>query len=238
MEMEYTPTSLWQVDLIILFINQLNTCIMTVSKYITALAAVCLLFGFMACTSDDENDNKEAPLVEPVKLVGQDSVQMKSLEANAIDQINAISFIIGRALDVDFGDLHSLVVEKDPKTDDIMIEVIPLDDQITLGYYCEPEGTCQIEPCGKSVAKPKPLKPLDVFRMKKAKESLLSSLNEASTLIGKSLRKDFSATKRWALVLKQSRNTIDIEVEPLDDEITLGWWCDPPGVCQSTPCGN
>ena len=65
-------------------------------------------------------------------------------------------------------------------------------------------------------------------------------LDEFSSIIFKSLGKETGSTLSkvsFERSEKGIRAAAEVIVDDPDNEMTLGYYCDPPGVCQTTPCG-
>lgn len=172
-----------------------------------------------------------------VRLNGNDKVRMEIIKKESIALLNQMGDIMGRNLGrrispvqkttLTFGDngtMNGVVVDPD------------LDD-ITLGYQCDPPGISTPDPCDEATSNGKPLSGSDRVKMRMIQKEMKANADAIGSIIGRTLGKRLTPVKKITLIINPDRGTMSAQiVDPELDDILLGYYCDPPGVCQENPC--
>ena len=168
-----------------------------------------------------------------VFLLPSENERMRKLNEKCVSIMSDMARIIGKKLGKNLLPFREFEISADPSGSSAA-KVTPLDDEITIGYYCDPPGVCQPDPCGSASSAAKHLTAGELEKMRALKSSLFTVINDIGRLMGHTLKRDLLPFSKFR-ISQQSGRTTSVVI-PLDDEITIGYYCDPPGVCQSEPC--
>lgn len=171
-----------------------------------------------------------------VALSDRENRKMKTLQRESMVIINRIATLMGRNLRQNFLPVGSFEITTN-KNGSQNGTVTPLDDEITIGYECDPPGVSQMEPCGSTASSGIAFTSEQLIAMRTYKRQLSEKVDQMAKIMSGALNRNLLPVGKFKITANGD-GTFGGTVTPLDDEITIGYYCDPPGVCQSKPCGS
>ncbi|MBL7793808.1 MAG: hypothetical protein JNK77_15880 [Saprospiraceae bacterium] len=195
------------------------------SFWLVALTAFILLTG---C----QNPSKSQ------KWSKEEKEKMDVLQNEVIRKIEEIATITGRLLGKKLSPVGKFEVNINENRTETSGKVTPLDDELVIGYYCDPPGICSTDPC-ESASTKLPFIGADSIQMKVLQRELVGSIDKIGVIIGTSLGKKLSPVGKFIITVKGkgTSRTVHIEMEPIivtgDGN---GCASDPPGISCECPC--
>jgi hypothetical protein len=172
------------------------------------------------------------------KLTKEDKARVDVLQDEVIGRIDEIGMITGRLLGKKLSPIGKFEMSISENRTETKGKVTPLDDELVVGYYCDPPGICTPEPCETATAKI-PFSGGDSLRMKILQRELVNRIDEIGKIVGNRLEKKLSPVGKCWITLKGTgtSRSVHVEMEPvIVSGDGNGCYLDPPGICCECPC--